>query len=182
MIAGVSAPHVEMTIAEKILARASGRSHVRPAEYVWARADSAVVCDLGWTLVGPPIAELGARVVEPERVVVTFDHAVPAETPSSAELHRKWRAFCAEHGLERLHDVGDQGITHVLSVQRGYARPGTLQVSVDTDANTCGAVGCLATAMGWTSWPTGAGGALVRRAPKRPCPPCRRPAARGDDA
>jgi 3-isopropylmalate/(R)-2-methylmalate dehydratase large subunit len=137
-----------MTIAEKILARASGRDVVSPGEYVWARADSAVVCDLGWTLVGPPIADLGAKVVEPERVVVTFDHTVPAETQSAAELHQKWRAFCAEHGIEHLHDVGDQGISHVLSVQMGYARPGTLQVSVDTHANTCGAVGCFATAMG----------------------------------
>jgi len=36
----------------------------------------------------------------------------------------------------------------VLSVERGYARPGTLQVSIDSHANTCGAVGCFAIALG----------------------------------
>ena len=139
---------VPMTIAEKILARAAALPEVRPGDYIWARADSAILCDLGWTLVGPPIAELGARVVDPDRVVVTFDHTVPAATTGSATLHQRWREFCAEHGIKRIHDVGDQGISHVLSVQKGYARPGTLQVSVDTHANTCGAVGCFATAMG----------------------------------
>lgn len=137
-----------MTISEKILARAASLDLVRPGECITARADTAVICDLGWTLVGPPIAELGAAVVEPERVVVTFDHTVPALTSGSARLHQQWREFCALHGIKHLHDVGDQGISHVLSVQKGYARPGTLQVSVDTHANTCGAVGCYATALG----------------------------------
>jgi homoaconitase/3-isopropylmalate dehydratase large subunit len=63
-------------------------------------------------------------------------------------MHRNWREFCAEHGIEKLHDVGDHGISHVLSVERGYARPGTLQVSIDSHANTCGAVGCFAIAIG----------------------------------
>jgi 3-isopropylmalate/(R)-2-methylmalate dehydratase large subunit len=137
-----------MTISEKILARAAGLDVVRPGDYIMARADTAVICDLGWSLVGPPIAELGVPVVEPERVVVTFDHTVPAQTASAARLQQQWRDFCAQHGITRVHDVGDQGISHVLSIQKGYARPGTLQVSVDTHANTCGAVGCFATAMG----------------------------------
>lgn len=137
-----------MTMAEKILARASGRPAVRPGDYLWARADSVILCDLAWTLVGLPVTELGARIVEPDRVVVTFDHTVPAGDAGAAALHRNWREFCAAHGVTRLHDIGRQGISHVLSVHEGHSRPGTLQVSVDTHANTCGAVGCLAIAMG----------------------------------
>jgi len=136
------------TIAEKILARAAGLPSVRPGGYIKARADTIVICDLGWQLVGPPIAELNAKIVEPERVIVAFDHKVPAENKSAAELHRTWREFCRHHGIARLHDVGDHGVSHVLSVERGYARPGTLQVNVDTHANTCGAVGCFAVALG----------------------------------
>jgi 3-isopropylmalate/(R)-2-methylmalate dehydratase large subunit len=137
-----------MTISEKILARAAGLESVRPGEYIMARADTAVICDLGWSLVGPPVAELGVPVVEPDRVVVTFDHTVPAHTGTATRLHQQWRDFCTQHGIDRIHDVDDPGISHVLSIQKGYARPGTLQVSVDTHANTCGAVGCFATAMG----------------------------------
>lgn len=48
----------------------------------------------------------------------------------------------------RLHDIGNHGIRHVISVENMYARPGKLQVSVDTHANTGGAVGCFATALG----------------------------------
>lgn len=137
-----------MTISEKILARAAGLPSVTPGQYIQARADSIIVCDLGWSLVGPPIEKLGAKVVEPDRVVVVFDHAVPALNQQSAELHRRWRMFCREQGIAHLHDIGNHGISHVISVEKGYARPGTLQVSVDTHANTCGAVGCFATALG----------------------------------
>ncbi len=137
-----------MTISEKILARASGARSVRAGEFVEAAADTLVLCDLAWSLAGPPIAELGARVREPDRVVVVFDHKAPAENTASAELHNRWRGFCAEHGIVHLHDIGDHGISHVISVERGYARPGTLQVNVDSHANTCGAVGCFATALG----------------------------------
>jgi 3-isopropylmalate/(R)-2-methylmalate dehydratase large subunit len=139
---------VAMTISEKILAKAAGLESVQPGDYITARADTAVICDLGWSLVGPPMADLGASVIKPERVVVTFDHTVPTPTASAAGLHQQWRDFCASHGIDRIHDVDDPGISHVLSIQKGYARPGTLQVSVDTHANTCGAVGCFATAMG----------------------------------
>lgn len=135
-------------MAEALLARAAGLGQVRAGDNIRARADSVVVCDLGWTLVGPVVSALGCDVVDPERVVVTFDHTVPAESESSARLHQQWRDFCTRHGIEHIHDVGDQGISHVISVQRGYARPGALLVSVDTHANTCGAVGCFSIALG----------------------------------
>jgi homoaconitase/3-isopropylmalate dehydratase large subunit len=137
-----------MTITEKILARASGQDQVRPGDFISARADTVVICDLGWPSVGPLFESLDVNVVEPERVVVVFDHTAPAETAFAAELHATWRAFCARQGVTRVHDVGDQGISHVISVENGYARPGTLLVNVDTHANTCGAVGCVSMAMG----------------------------------
>lgn len=137
-----------MTLPEKLLARAASRDHVRPGEFVRARADSVVLCDLAWSLVGPAIAELGASVVGPERVLVTFDHKVPADSAAIASLHRNWREFCAKHRIEALYDIGRQGVSHVLSVEDGHALPGTLQVNVDTHANTCGAVGCFAIALG----------------------------------
>jgi 3-isopropylmalate/(R)-2-methylmalate dehydratase large subunit len=137
-----------MTIAEKILARAAGLDAVRPGEYIKAEADTVIMCDLAWSLCGPPIAELGAKIRDPDKVIVAFDHKVPADTTASAEMHRNWREFCAEQGIEKLHDIGDHGISHVLSVERGYARPGTLQVNIDSHANTCGAVGCFAIALG----------------------------------
>jgi homoaconitase/3-isopropylmalate dehydratase large subunit len=137
-----------MTITEKILARAAGLSSVVPGQYIRAHADTVIICDLGWPSVGPLFESLGVPVFEPERMIVTFDHTAPAENEYNAQLHKTWREFCAKHGVTRIHDIGDQGISHVLSVQKGYARPGTLQINVDTHANTCGAVGCLAIAMG----------------------------------
>ncbi|MEJ1922193.1 3-isopropylmalate dehydratase large subunit [Microbacterium sp. KHB019] len=136
------------TITEKILARAAGRAEVSAGDYITARADTVVICDLGWPSIGPLFESLDTPVVDPERLVITFDHTAPAETEYAAELHRTWREFCRRQGIARIHDIGDQGISHVLSVQKGYARPGTLLINVDTHANTCGAVGCLSMAMG----------------------------------
>lgn len=136
------------TITEKILARAAGKDAVRAGDYITARADTVVICDLGWPSVGPLFESLDTPVVEPERLVITFDHTAPAETEYAAQLHSTWREFCTRHGITRVHDIGNQGISHVLAVQEGYARPGTLLINVDTHANTCGAVGCLSMAMG----------------------------------
>lgn len=137
-----------MTISEKILARAAGLDFVVPGQYVTARADTVIICDLGWPSIGPLFESLNVPVIEPERVVIIFDHTVPGENEYNIQLRSTWRDFCEKHGISDIFDVGGQGISHVLSVQKGYARPGTLQVNVDTHANTCGAVGCFAIAMG----------------------------------
>ncbi|AIP34425.1 hypothetical protein DR64_8119 [Paraburkholderia xenovorans LB400] len=91
-----------MTISEKILARATGLTSAAPGQYIRARADSIIVCDLGWSLVGPPIEKLRAKTVESERVVVVFAHAVPAVNQQSAEMHRRWRAFCRDQGISAI--------------------------------------------------------------------------------
>ena len=43
------------------------------------------------------------------------------------------RAFAAQFGIERLHDVGpDQGISHAVIADRAYALPGTVLVNADS--------------------------------------------------
>ena len=65
-----------MTIAEKILARASGRPSVQPDEIVVARVDLAMSHENA-DLVRKSFAEIGVkRVWDPERIVIILDHRV----------------------------------------------------------------------------------------------------------
>jgi 3-isopropylmalate/(R)-2-methylmalate dehydratase large subunit len=110
-----------MTITEKILARAGGLSKVSPGDVAVVDVETACLLDLsflpeGWRKV--------LKVADPSRVVIIFDHLVPAPTVQAAECMKTGRAFAKEFGIERLHDVGaDQGISHAVIADKAYALP-----------------------------------------------------------
>ena len=67
-----------MTMAEKVLARASGRASLGAGEYVTARADR-VMAHEAFTLCALQLVKLGVRsLFDPERVIVLLDHYFPA--------------------------------------------------------------------------------------------------------
>ncbi len=137
------------TIAEKIFSRKLGRD-ARPGEVVQVEADLVVFVDLGWHMFRKGWDQLDSPTVKyPDRVAVVFDHKVPADTQATATLHQQWRAFCSKHGITKLGDIGEQGISHQWVVDTGYARPGMLVVNQDTHANTTGGIGCFATPIGY---------------------------------
>ena len=138
-----------LTLTEKIFARAAGREHVEVGEVLRIEADWCSLVDLGWYMVIPVFEELGVRPRYPERITVHLDHKSPAESRQSAQLHTHWRTWCAENDVEHLHDVSaGGGISHQVLVEAGYAAPGRFLVHQDSHANTCGAVGCFAVALG----------------------------------
>ena len=135
-----------MTIAEKILARKSGRKSVGPGDLVTVEVDTVVMIDNSFT--SGRWREI-LEVRDPERIVVVFDHRVPASTEDSADAHRTGRRFAARFGIKRVHDVGyDQGISHQLVADHGYALPGTLLVCSDSHTCSAGVFNCLARGVG----------------------------------
>lgn len=139
-----------MTLAEKILARASGRDKVTPGEIVEARIDLAMVIETTGTPAVMAFHEIGLkRVWDPERVVVLFDHYAPAPTEDSAALHKYMRGFVEEFRIKDFYDI-QEGICHQVLPEKGYILPG--QVVVATDSHTCtyGALGAFATGIGST--------------------------------
>jgi 3-isopropylmalate/(R)-2-methylmalate dehydratase large subunit len=136
------------TLAEKIIARATGRS-VRPGEIVTCKVDLAMMHDSGGPRRVKPILErLGAKVWDPDKVVVISDHYVPATDADSAailELTRKW---VSENAVARFYDM--QGICHVVLPERGHLRPGLFVVGGDSHSPTGGAFGCFMFGIGAT--------------------------------
>ena len=135
-----------MTIAEKILARKSGQAKVAPGDLVTVEVDTVVMIDNSF------IASRWRniqKVRDPARIIVVFDHRVPASTEDAAAAHRTGRQFVAKFGIKRFHDVGyDQGISHQLVADHGYALPGTVLVCSDSHTCSGGVFNCIARGVG----------------------------------
>src|SRR5207253_9340659 len=83
----------------------------------------------------------------PELMALGFHHIRPANTVAAAGLHKSIRKFDEEHGVVHLFQ---EGICHMLMVEKGFARPGGIIVGADSHSTTYGALGCFAAGMGST--------------------------------
>jgi len=139
-----------MTLAEKILARASGRAAVSPDEVVVASVDLALSHENA-DLVRKSFKEIGVpRVWDPEKIVIILDHRVPAESEKTATTHKAIREFVREQGIPHFYDVGRGGICHQVLAENGHVRPGMVVVGTDSHTTTHGAFGAFATGIGAT--------------------------------
>ena len=135
-----------MTIAEKILAKKSGRDRVAAGDLVTVKVDTVVLFDNNFM---PSIWQDVLKMEYPERVVVILDHRVPAPTIQSASAHRTARKFVEKFNIARFHDVGGtQGICHQVVADEGYALPGTVLVCSDSHTCSAGAFNCIARGVG----------------------------------
>ena len=141
---------MSMTIAEKILARASGRKSVSPGEIVEAKIDVAMIHDLTGPLVIHIFREIGAaKVWNPNKIVMVFDHQVPANSIDAAQNHMVLRKFASEQKIQNFYDLFE-GICHQVVPEKGFALPGSLIVGADSHTTTYGALGCVSTGVGAT--------------------------------
>jgi len=138
-----------MTLAEKILARASGRSTVKAGDYVVASIDLAMIHE-GMRGVYPILKEAGVKKLwDPERVVSIIDHWVPAPTVEAAVHHQTVRKAAEEYGIR--HAYGEKaGICHQVLPEKGHVVPGDLIVGTDSHTTTYGAFGAAATGIGYS--------------------------------
>lgn len=139
-----------MTLAEKILARAAGRDRVVPDQIVVARVDLAMSHENA-DLVRKSFLEIGVgRVWDPSKIVIIFDHRVPAESEKTATTHKAVREFVQAQAIESFYDVGRGGICHQVLPENGHVRPGMVLVGTDSHTTTHGAFGAFAAGIGAT--------------------------------
>lgn len=138
-----------MTLAEKIIARASGRDRVSPGEIVTCAVDLAMIHDSGGPRrVKPILDRLGVGVWDPEKVVLITDHYVPATDQESRQIQDVTRTFAAAQRITRFYDM--QGICHVVLPERGHLKPGMFVVGGDSHSPTGGAFGAYMFGVGAT--------------------------------
>jgi len=165
-----------MTLTEKILARASGKTHVRPGDNVWVNVDVLMTHDVcGPGTIGVFKREFGqnAKIWDRKKVVIIPDHYIFTADAMSNRNVDILREFANEQGIEYFYDVIDDpkghwrfdtakgngqrqhgarysGVCHASLALKGHNRPG--EILFGTDSHTCqsGAFNQFATGIGNT--------------------------------
>ena len=142
------APH---TITEKIIAAHSGRSDVRPGEFVYADVDIALGNDITAPIAIHEFEQAGIqKVFDRTRIALVPDHFTPNKDLKSAEQSKILRDFAHKHGITHYWEVGEVGIEHALLPEQGVVGPGDLVIGADSHTCTYGALGAVATGVGST--------------------------------
>jgi 3-isopropylmalate/(R)-2-methylmalate dehydratase large subunit len=142
----------EMTLTEKVIARAAGVTSVRAGDEVWATADRMIMNDSsGPRRFASLVQELGG-LWDPSRVVIVSDHFVPAANLRHAQILKTTRAWAKDHDVTHFYEYA--GILHNLVLQEGLVGPGMLLVGADSHTTSAGAVGAVAVAVGSTELAT----------------------------
>ncbi len=137
------------TLAQKLIAKAAGRSQVAVGEIVNCRVDLAMFHDSsGPRRLKPMLEELGAQVWDKSRVVLVMDHYVPEQDEDSRRIVRIARQWAVDQQLPHVYD--SQGICHVVLPQKGHLKPGMFCVGGDSHSPTGGAFGTYMFGIGST--------------------------------
>ncbi len=141
-----------MTISEKIFSKASAKD-VRAGEFVMANIDRAMTHDITGPLAVNGFYDImrdkeEKKVWDPSKIVILFDHQVPADSINAAANHIMLRKFAKEQGIIN-YDVYE-GVCHQVMPEKGHVRPGDLVVGSDSHTCAYGALGAFSTGIGST--------------------------------
>ena len=146
-----------MTMVEKILAKATNLAKVKANDVVEPKVDLAMSHENGALVINQfkeiyQDTGLEAKIWDPGKIAIIFDHRVPAESSKTATNQKKIREFVAKQGITKFHDIrGDEGgICHQILPENGYVRPGQVLVGTDSHTTTHGALGAFSFGIGAT--------------------------------
>ncbi|CAD5194704.1 unnamed protein product [Musa acuminata subsp. malaccensis] len=152
-----------MTMTEKILARASEKSHPEPGENIWVNVDVLMTHDIcGPGTIGIFKKEFGqnAKVWDREKIVIIPDHYIFTSDERANRNVDILRDFCLEQNIKYFYDIKDlgdfranpdyKGVCHIALAQEGHCRPGEVLLGTDSHTCTAGAFGQFATGIGNT--------------------------------
>jgi 3-isopropylmalate/(R)-2-methylmalate dehydratase large subunit len=146
-----------MTMVEKILAKATHQAAVKAGEVLEPGVDMAMSHENGALVINQfkeiyQDTGLEAKVWDPSKIAIIFDHRVPAESSKTAGNQKKIRDFVAKQGIGKFHDIrGDGGgICHQILPEFGYVRPGSVVVGTDSHTTSHGALGAFSFGIGAT--------------------------------
>lgn len=137
------------TIIEKIIAHNTGMPSVKPGDIVTVHVDRVMVDDIMMPFIVGKFNEMGfSRVWDPDKVVMIYDHLVPASQQDDVRHYQVGDAFAAQYGIRHVHR--SDGICHQLMTEAGYVKPGDVVFGTDSHTTTYGCVGAFSTGIGYT--------------------------------
>lgn len=147
------------TFAEKILGNARGRE-VSAYDVVVVTPDFCMSHENSSAIIST-FRDIGLdKVAYSDKIVVIFDHMVPAATEAYAQSQKVTREFVRKQKIRHFYDLNQGGgICHQIMCQEGYAAPGYITIGSDSHTCTHGAMGAFATGVGRSEmaalWATG---------------------------
>ncbi|MEX2396304.1 MAG: aconitase family protein, partial [Balneolales bacterium] len=145
-----------MTLTEKILAKASGKTNLDAGDNAWVDVDILMTHDV----CGPPTIGIfkkhfgkDAKVWDKDKVVIIPDHYIFTADKYANRNIDILRDFVEEQDLPHYYDVGTsryKGVCHVAMPEEGFTRPGNVLFGTDSHTCTAGAFGQFATGIGNT--------------------------------
>ena len=122
------------TMSEKILAKAAGKDEVEAGDIVIANIDVAMTHDLTGPLSVQSFEKIGAtKVWDPSKIVIPFDHQVPADSIDSANNHIIMRKFvilvlllvltgCEKEDISVNLEINCDNVTNIVEVKKADER------------------------------------------------------------
>ena len=140
-----------MNISEKILSQKVQKvgREVIPGEIIEVDVDLAMSHDGTSPPAIKTFEKISDKVWDNEKIVIVFDHNIPANTIGSAEFQKVARNFIKTQGIKN-HYIHGEGICHQVLPEKGHVEPGKIIVGADSHTCTYGAFGAFSTGMGAT--------------------------------
>ena len=136
------------TVIEKIVEHNTGRS-VKPGDIVTVNVDRVMIHDIFIPFVAEKFKEMGfEKLWDPDKVVLIYDHLVPASQLDDTRHFHVGDAFAAKYGMTHVHR--SDGICHQLMTEAGYVKPGDVAFGTDSHTTTYGCVGAFSSGIGYT--------------------------------
>ncbi|MBU0577017.1 3-isopropylmalate dehydratase large subunit [Patescibacteria group bacterium] len=133
----------------KIIARNLGRVP-KKNEYIEIDTDYALVHDGTLVLTRLQFEKFNTKKVwDKDRIIVVFDHIVPANNIKTANLNNLSREFVKKHKIKNFFEGGD-GICHQVVLEEGITSPGDILMGADSHTGTAGAIGVMGIGIGAT--------------------------------
>ena len=136
------------TVIEKIIRKNVGHT-VKPGDIVTVNVDRVMIHDIFIPFVAEKFEEMGFKKLwDPDKVVLIYDHLVPASQLDDTRHFHVGDAFAEKYGMKNVHR--SDGICHQLMTEAGYVKPGNIVFGTDSHTTTYGCVGAFSSGIGYT--------------------------------
>ena len=136
------------TVIEKIIEHNTGKE-VKPGDIVTVNVDRVMIHDIFIPFVAEKFKEMGfEKLWDPDKVVLIYDHLVPASQLDDTRHFHTGDAFAEKYGMTQVHR--SDGICHQLMTEAGYVKPGDIAFGTDSHTTTYGCVGAFSSGIGYT--------------------------------
>lgn len=136
------------TVIEKIIRNNVGHT-VKPGDIVTVNVDRVMIHDIFIPFVAEKFEDMGFKKLwDPDKVVLIYDHLVPASQLDDTRHFHVGDAFAEKYGMKNVHR--SDGICHQLMTEAGYVKPGNIVFGTDSHTTTYGCVGAFSSGIGYT--------------------------------